>query len=77
VEGAGGDDGQGTVVRAEPSADAPTIGMIRPDDGEATVQGCTGEWLRLEHRSFADPRSVVRGWARRDEVCTNPNTVCN
>jgi hypothetical protein len=77
VEGAGGDDGSGTIVRAQPSADARKVGIIAPDDGEATVQGCRGEWLELEHRSFANPGSVVRGWARAGDICINPNTVCN
>jgi uncharacterized protein YraI len=77
VEGAGGDDGEGTSVRAGPSADAGKVGLIQPDDGEATVQGCRGQWLQLEHRSYANPGTVVRGWSRHDETCVNPNTVCN
>jgi len=76
VEGAGGEEG-GTVVRVQPSADSRKAGIIHPDDGEARLQGCSGEWLRLEHRSYANPGVFVRGWARRDQVCINPDTVCN
>lgn len=77
VEGAGGEDGSGTVVRADPVADARKVGLIAPDDGEATLQGCKGDWLELEHRSYANPGAVLRGWVRHDETCINPNTVCN
>jgi len=77
VEGAGGEDGRGTVVRAGPAADARIVGLIAPDDGEATLQGCKGEWLELEHHSYANPGAAVRGWARAGDTCTNPNTVCN
>lgn len=77
VEGAGGEDGSGTVVRAGPAADAREVGLIAPDDGQAKLRGCRGEWLELEHHPYANPGAVVRGWARAGDTCTNPNTVCN
>jgi SH3-like domain-containing protein len=69
VDGVGGIPG-GTAIRAEPSPRARVLARMLAGGDGATVRGCRGAWMYVQHRK-------TRGWAARDELCANSLTTCS
>jgi SH3-like domain-containing protein len=69
VDGVGGIEG-GTKLYKEPSAKSRVVARMPVDVGGATVHGCKGKWLYVEHKK-------VRGWTAPGTTCSNALTNCN
>ena len=69
VDGVGGIAG-GTKLYKEPSAKSLVVTSMPVDVGGATVHGCKGKWLYVEHKK-------VRGWAAPGTTCSNALTNCS
>ena len=68
VDGVGGIEG-GTKLYQEPSVKSRVVIRMPADEG-ATVRGCRGKWLYLEHKN-------KRGWAAPGTTCSNALTTCS
>ena len=45
------------------------VGTVPPEN-EVRVAGCSGDWVKVRHKSLA-------GWLQPEDQCPNPVTVCN
>jgi uncharacterized protein YraI len=69
VDGVGG-LGDGSPLFREPVAKGRVLIRVPVDGGGATVRGCRGRWLYVEHKG-------VKGWAAPGTLCSNALTNCS
>lgn len=69
TDGVGGIEG-GTPIYKEPSKRSRVVARMAAGAEGATVRGCKGRWMYLEHKK-------VKGWARGDTLCDNSLTTCS
>ena len=60
----------GTKLYQEPSAKSRVVARMTAGGEGATVRGCKGKWLYLEHKK-------QRGWAAPGTTCSNALTNCS
>jgi SH3-like domain-containing protein len=60
----------GTPIRQEPSKKSRVVARMLAGAEGATVRGCKGKWMYLEHKK-------VKGWAQGDSLCDNSLTTCS
>lgn len=69
VDGVGGIEG-GTKLYREPTERSRVLGRLVAGGEGATVRGCRGKWMYVEHRK-------ARGWAAPGTLCSNSLTTCS
>ena len=70
TDGVGGLEGGGTPIYKEPSKKSRVIARMSAGAEGATVRGCKGKWMYLEHKK-------LKGWAQGDTLCDNSLTTCS
>lgn len=69
TDGVGGIEG-GTPIYKEPSKKSRVIARMSAGAEGASVRGCKGEWMYVEHKK-------LKGWAQGDTLCDNSLTTCS
>lgn len=70
TDGVGGLEGGGTPIYRQPSKKSRVVARMAPGGEGASVRGCKGKWMYLEHKK-------LKGWAQGDELCYNSLTNCS